>query len=114
MKTTKLVVSSLPSLARRLLPLVSVLSMAAMSGGCGTLNARAPTLSPKLAVDLPTSCERLAVEVPVPGLRDAKGRPLTQRLVLHRTQAALLLANGTIAETRECMVVQRNAYSATP
>lgn len=59
---------------------------------------------------LPSDCELLAVEVPVPGTRDAKGRPLTQRLVMRRTQAALLLANDTIVQVRECVADQRNAY----
>jgi hypothetical protein len=67
-------------------------------------------LSPKLTVGLPSDCERLAVEVPVPGVFDAKGKPLTQRLVLRRTQAALLLANDTLVQVRECVAVQRNDY----
>jgi hypothetical protein len=54
----------------------------------------------------------LAVEVPVPGVVDAKGRPLMRRVVLRRTQAALLLANDTLAQVRECMADQRSAYQS--
>ena len=63
-------------------------------------------------MDLPSDCERLAIEVPVPGTTDAKGRPLTQRLVLRRTQAALLLANDKLAQVRECVVDERKAYQS--
>lgn len=61
---------------------------------------------------LPNDCERLAVEVPIPGTKDAKGRPLTQRLVLRRTQVALLLANDKLAQVRECVADQREAYQS--
>jgi hypothetical protein len=54
----------------------------------------------------------LAVEVPVPGVFDAKGKPLTQRLVLRRTQAALLLANDKLAQVRECVAGQRLDYQS--
>jgi hypothetical protein len=52
----------------------------------------------------------LAVEVPVPGVFDKNGKPVSQRLVLHRTQAALLLANDTLAQVRECVVGERLDY----
>lgn len=65
---------------------------------------------PKLGVEQPNDCERILVEEPIPGLKDAKGRPLTHRVVMRRTQAALALANGKIVEGRECMADQRSAY----
>lgn len=61
-------------------------------------------------MDLPNDCERLVVDVPVPGLKDAKGKPLTQRLVLRRTQAALLLQHDYNAQARECLRDQREGY----
>ena len=77
-------------------------------GGCVTHSEG--TLSTRLTVTLPSDCERLAVEVPVPGVTDRSGRPLTQRLVLRRTQAALLLANDALVQVRECIVDQRSDY----
>jgi hypothetical protein len=67
-------------------------------------------LSPKLAVGLPNDCERIAVEVPVPGLKDSTGKRLTQRMVLRRTQAALLLANDRLVEVKGCVAEMRAAY----
>lgn len=81
-----------------------------MSGGCATRSAG--DLSPRSAVSLPNDCERIAVEVPVPGVKDAKGRPLTQRLVMRRTQAALLLANDRLVQVRECVAGQREGYQS--
>lgn len=103
--------SSYKRLLAKLLILPSLL-MLTMLGGCQTLSSSAPTLSPKLAVDLPNDCESLAVEVPVPGVTDAKGRPMMRRVVLRRTQAALLLANDTLAQVRECLADQRSAYQS--
>jgi hypothetical protein len=48
----------------------------------------------------------------VPGVFDAKGHALTQRLVLRRTQAALLLANDTLVQVRECVADQRSDYQS--
>jgi len=104
MKTTKrskrrLATTSLPALA---------LLMTATLGGCVTHSEG--QLSPKLSVGLPSDCERLAVEVPVPGVFDAKGKPVSKTLVLRRTQAALLLANDTLVQVRECVSDQRSDY----
>lgn len=79
-----------------------------MLGGCATRNVE--QLSPKLSVGLPNDCELLAIEVPVPGVLDKNGKPLKQRTVLHRTQAALLLANDTLAQVKECVAGQRLDY----
>jgi hypothetical protein len=63
-------------------------------------------------VDLPSDCERLIVDVPVPGVFDAKGKPLMRRVVLRRTQAALILQHDYNAAARQCLADQRNAYQS--
>ena len=60
----------------------------------------------------PFDCERLIVDVPIPGTKDAKGAPLTQRLVMRRTQAALILQHNYNARARECFAERNNAYQS--
>lgn len=48
----------------------------------------------------------------MPGVFDAKGKPLSQRLVLHRTQAALLLQRDVTTQVRECIADQRLDYQS--
>jgi hypothetical protein len=68
------------------------------------------TISQKVAVDLPSDCERLAVEVKVPSTKAANGKPATLRVVLRRYAVALGLANDTIVSLGECVGDQRSAY----
>lgn len=46
----------------------------------------------------------------MPGLKDSTGKRLTQRMVLRRTQAALLLANDRLVEVKGCVAEMRAAY----
>ncbi|WP_204280982.1 hypothetical protein, partial [Moraxella catarrhalis] len=80
-------------------------------GGCVT-SSDTRTLSPKQAVDLPSECERLIVDVPIPGVVDAHGKPIMRRVVLRRTQAAMVEQHEYNAAARECFADQRNAYQS--
>ena len=61
-------------------------------------------------MDLPNDCERLAVDVPIPGNLDSNGNRRSLRVVLRRTQAALAKAKDELVEVRGCIADQRETY----
>lgn len=48
----------------------------------------------------------------MPSTKDANGKPISQRLALRKTQAALIEADDTIGQTRDCIAGQREAYQS--
>jgi hypothetical protein len=96
-------------LASAVRPSILALPISLMISGCANFSAE-QTVSPRLAVDLPNDCERLAAEVPLPGNLDANGKRRTVRVVLRHTQAALVKANDELVQVRECVSDQRQTY----
>lgn len=75
-----------------------------MSSGCGRLNEGPPV---KGGITVGRDCERLAAEVPAPGI--SEGGDVFVSIAEHRV--ALGQANGNLRATRTCQINQRKRLS---